>query len=500
MLIQTKYGRLKFYLLSVVVSGIVGAGLVPDGIPYLNFIIGLLLWAVSIIPLFLWVRSGMRTIAMFPLISIFYGVQYGLCIFSQAPAIVIHSQETVLSWDSVLQAQIYSLLGLVAMQIGHWLACRQRLRVFSPIRLYVPPKRRFLLIFSLFSVGLIGVFMQATSWNDSLGGIGTFLRFNWLLIPAVLAIGLYSHRERGEERFLSKRWLWASVAGLIVFGLVTTTMLESVFISLLFVWVIIASRTRKVSLLLLVVTFFIVSLFNSVKMDVRQGSRSSEGTTVTALSKWSGAVAGADYTRLLFDRSEFGESAYWRELLSRFSLLNRFAWVCDNTPGRVPFFGGRSYMPFFHVWIPRIAWPDKPIMSDVTMELDFAYELRDATMGFSYSIGIGLISEAYANYGAGGVFIVALFIGAVLGLFGLLFNRPNSDCAAAIYAVCLSSFLNGLGSSAIIMFGNLAQVVICAALLIAPFSVSQSAGRTRDKCLTDNSVIRLRGEKDETVY
>ncbi len=73
---------------------------------------------------------------------------------------------------------------------------------------------------------------------------------------------------------------------------------------------------------------------------------------------------------------------------------------------------GDSLRNFFNVLIPRILWPDKPIISPGT-EFDLAFR------GFvlQSSLAIGFIAEAYWNLGWTGVFLISGMIGLQMGWF-----------------------------------------------------------------------------------
>lgn len=75
-------------------------------------------------------------------------------------------------------------------------------------------------------------------------------------------------------------------------------------------------------------------------------------------------------------------------------------------------FAGRSYRYLPIVLIPRIIYPSKPIITDVSRELSYA-----ANGNYNSSSSAGFPAEAYWNLGWTGVFIVAVVLGLVTSLW-----------------------------------------------------------------------------------
>jgi hypothetical protein len=73
---------------------------------------------------------------------------------------------------------------------------------------------------------------------------------------------------------------------------------------------------------------------------------------------------------------------------------------------------GDSYRYWKIVWIPRIIYPDKPIITDVGRELSYA-----ANGNYDSSSSAGLAPEAYWNGGWPLSISIAIFLGLVFGLW-----------------------------------------------------------------------------------
>jgi len=93
----------------------------------------------------------------------------------------------------------------------------------------------------------------------------------------------------------------------------------------------------------------------------------------------------------------------------RLSFVNAGTFVINQYDHGMP---GNSYRYLPIVWIPRIIYPDKPIITDVGRELSYA-----ANGNYNSSSSAGLAAEAYWNGGWLYVIAVAIFLALLFGLW-----------------------------------------------------------------------------------
>jgi len=93
----------------------------------------------------------------------------------------------------------------------------------------------------------------------------------------------------------------------------------------------------------------------------------------------------------------------------RLSFVNAGTFVINQYDHGMP---GNSYRYLWIVWIPRIIYPEKPIITDVGRELSYA-----ANGNYNSSSSAGLAAEAYWNGGWLYTIGVAIFLALVLGLW-----------------------------------------------------------------------------------
>jgi len=75
---------------------------------------------------------------------------------------------------------------------------------------------------------------------------------------------------------------------------------------------------------------------------------------------------------------------------------------------------GQSYRYWSIVWIPRIIYRNKPIITDVSRELSFA-----ANGNYNSSSSAGLAAEAYWNGGWIATISISIFVAIVFGLLSI---------------------------------------------------------------------------------
>jgi hypothetical protein len=93
--------------------------------------------------------------------------------------------------------------------------------------------------------------------------------------------------------------------------------------------------------------------------------------------------------------------------------------VQAKTPEEVPFFDGATYAPIPRLLIPRFIDDEKGISHVANIMLSINYGVLTIEGAQTTSVGWGLISEAYANFGYLGV----LLVGAGLGVFYAMVAR-----------------------------------------------------------------------------
>ncbi|HVU32289.1 MAG TPA: hypothetical protein VHE61_02570 [Opitutaceae bacterium] len=155
------------------------------------------------------------------------------------------------------------------------------------------------------------------------------------------------------------------------------------------------------------------------------------------------------------------------DLMRRASLFQIVCVAVDMTPDRRPFLLGDSYANIAAQLVPRAIWPNKPKPTDSVKLLSVQLGLQTNEQADVTSIGFGMISEAYANFG----FVGPAALGFVMG-FGLVMislstmNAPTFSLAGVINILFLAWCLNA-ESPLVVWTSSLYQacVALCGLLL-----------------------------------
>ena len=179
------------------------------------------------------------------------------------------------------------------------------------------------------------------------------------------------------------------------------------------------SHFKKISFITLLI-FFILSI-QSIKMEYRRMT-------------WYGGGGGRDqfeiFTSLLLDKLSAPEQIFTMEgFLPVIARLNQgmiVSRVMGYIPGNKPFADGETiFNSTFSTFVPRIFWPDKPIAGGkYNMQRFTGMQIE------GYSMNVGVIGEAYGNFGKNGgvvfMFVYGVFFNLVFYfLIGLLKKNPT---------------------------------------------------------------------------
>lgn len=174
------------------------------------------------------------------------------------------------------------------------------------------------------------------------------------------------------------------------------------------------------------------------------------------------------YTTSYWDGSEFGE---------RMGALARLCYIGVATMVVAWRDGGQSgdslsYMST--VLVPRLLWPDKPIVTSIGSDLYTA-----ATGGQGSSIAPGLFSEAYWNFGWLGIPLLMVPLGVILTIFSKYSLNVVHREAWLHFPAVLIGILAGMRVDGMFVSDIVGTCIMALAYALAVFTVEQFMGRPR---------------------
>lgn len=240
----------------------------------------------------------------------------------------------------------------------------------------------------IFRINIPNIIVQL----GQLGYVGYFLVGYWAL--------------RNQRR----RWVWL-VAGLTIIdsivGLVQLSKHAAIFPAMMLPLAYLYHRVtlRRLSLIIAIMVpyYFVVA---DIVTDTRGlVTRSETGRAVLSetVQVLSARAGGVDQSRVNDPDYQIG----W----ARLSYVNAGAFAISLYDQGIP---GDSLRDIFVVWIPRIVYPDKPIITDIGREFTFR-----ANGNYNSSTSPSIPAEAYWTYGWIGVVLFAALMAPVLALWSI---------------------------------------------------------------------------------
>jgi hypothetical protein len=129
--------------------------------------------------------------------------------------------------------------------------------------------------------------------------------------------------------------------------------------------------------------------------------------------------------------------------MERASLFQLVCYALDTVPDRTPFLMGETYSYVPPQVVPRFLWPTKPSPNDSVKTLSVKLGVLTADQAETTSIGYGLITEGYVNFGLYGPAILGLILGWALRKTALGTAQCSTISGGGILRIlCLAWCLN----------------------------------------------------------
>ena len=238
----------------------------------------------------------------------------------------------------------------------------------------------------------------------------------------------------------------SGIASLVLGG--SMWMLLMVFLELTVIEIL---QRRLFRLAVLAPFFVLLVMIQSVKGDLRTVIYANPDMSLSerielfagllTIKYIDGVDLPGEQRRLASEEDEEGEERAG-ELSEAFNrvLDDSLERVLAMTPVPVPYWDGSTFEPLLYMFVPRFAWPEKPVRTawhEFGVKYGFLNENDDFT-----SITYNLFAEGYMNFGSPGLYGIAFVLGVLLALLELLSDWyfKKSTFFAAI--VCLVPLLN----------------------------------------------------------
>ncbi|PZS03682.1 MAG: hypothetical protein DLM70_08770 [Chloroflexi bacterium] len=462
-----------------------------ETIPFYVHMAGVLLAGICVFPLARWYAQGARSLPMFEIICLSYGVQYSLPLYLQPNQLAVSSGATVVfDWFATFRTLLLAGLGVASMIVAYYTVQRvPAVKKLPKVDLQMSDAQlsRYLAVAFIFGLGT-SVLTALHLTPDNTGPLGFAVRL--VSIQSFTAIALLTARVYSQKRswngwrYLLYIWVAASVS----IGLASGS-LENVFVPAVIVVLIRWQKTRRFPWRPLFAGAIVFLLLQPIKAEYRaQISNVLYPPGLTQkLTLW--FQDSVDMVQGLTDGGVVSNAqTVSTSATSRLDLLHAFVLVDTVTPESVPYLGGGSYVYLAYSWVPRLLWPGKPDASDANNHLALTYGRLSQSQVGSAQVGLGQVTEAYANFGIFGVLLIMALQGVMYSFLNLLLNSARSEGGVAIYLAQMVWFLNGIGSSTAILLGGIVQGLLPSVLILKVFVSTESF---RQDTVSTGSAVEL---------
>jgi hypothetical protein len=405
-----------------------------------------------------------------PVFCLAYALQFAFPVFTHDDTFqLLGGQIKYLTEGEVVAALLLAIAGICSLQIGYYWFQIGAYKNIVPVA-HLPLNKRRALTYCV----LVGIFLPLLftfqgiipeEFQQPLSSILRLLQNQVLVVIGILGWLYYSrHGSRIYGLWLYGLVLIASMRG------ISSGSLEQALVPVGVLFVVKWLYTRRVPITPIIATVALVVFLSPVKSDYRQQTWQGENPDLaeqsslvrgtawisSAVEYWQDTFAGSR------DLTEATSSA-----TSRADFIHQVAHIYSMTPTVVPYQYGKTYSFFAVAFIPRIVWPDKPTAGSANEFYAVTYGVTSEEGAKTTTFGVSILGEAFMNFGWAGVILVMLLQGILIGALQHAFGgQVSGPGGQAVFLAFFVYFLNGIGSSAEIMFGGILQNLICGYLIL----------------------------------
>ena len=195
---------------------------------------------------------------------------------------------------------------------------------------------------------------------------------------------------------------------------------------------------------------------------------------------------------LMVDWFAAGTDALWSgraesDVLERASLLHMLVLVQRTTPDFIPYLEGETYALLPSMLVPRFLDPEKTVSQAALNLLSIRYGLQTTESIARTTIGWGLVSEAYANFGYEAVLVVGALFGVICGALMRLSVGAAPNSLPMFITIAATLVLLNVEADFAYLLTTLAQT-LAAILIVAALAylLRATAAPSRAKHLIGN--------------
>lgn len=455
----------RHYWLSATAACAIGTAIAAAfDVPPIHALLALLLLAICVYPSFNYHAAAGTTVPAIPIFAGAFALQFAI------PALLgDHELSTISGERRVSDESLTAALVIANLSFCVFLGCvyakpvRQMVSTLPVFALHLNRTRALVFAVGFGAIGILaGRLLPSVSPEVQIQYGALFRVLQNQLLVAIVVLAWLAYTGNG----LGLRASYYALVGAAVLTGLSSGFLEAVLvpIGLMFAAQWIFRRRISVALLALIACGMV--FLNPAKGEYRDRVWFSNEAELSAPAKavvW--VDAAVDYWKGVLDGTyASGQAAY--QLGRRTSMIDALAHVYELTPDFEPYLDGETYAYFAYSLVPRFVWPEKPTAT-ANATLGVRYLLTTPEGAERSTFGISLLGEGYANFGLVGAMGIMAIMAVLILALQRMFATPLSGAGGyALFMAFFIFFLNGLGSSAEILLGNLLQSMLVSYVLM----------------------------------
>ena len=368
----------------------------------------------ALAPWYLWVNGRVKGLPIWPLFSLTALWAYALPMLTEHPVVSQFPPDFQLL--GALLVTGFLVIGTLA-----WLPF---VRVFAPTAEFVRmlPLSRGRTLFFLFLMAGLGLTVISTTGTVNTSGSAYSIVRAFALGLSTLSIFYFGYQMGAGQLGLSERLLFGGLLIASVIASITSMLLVGGMSMILLAFISYFLGRGRVPWTPLVLTGLAFYFLHAGKTEQRDQYWGEVMWRPIALSEypkffsdWAGhsSQSIADQFQSKKDGHDKAQAA--NKIWERSSLMHLVLYIQYSTPSSIPYLNGDTYRVIPQLLIPRVLSPEKLGSHYGNTVLAVQYGITEREDETGTSIGFGLISEAYANFGYLGCVMVALALGAASG-------------------------------------------------------------------------------------
>jgi hypothetical protein len=366
-------------------------------IPGEHLLFGSVVVILGIVPTFQYFWKGMKdSVPLMALHGLFYTFSFGFVAFTDINPFIRPGDEYL------TKALACTIAGLVLLYIGYYVVAglifRSQQPFQFPSRVAINEMSLWGWIFESFYLVWL-IYFSGTR----IPSIDQFMPVLGWLGKGILLYQFF----KGNMAVVGRILLWGGVIPYELIAGVATGAFANVLILLVFIGVVILSTKKRLPVFIIILSLITVIITQPLKVEYRKVVWGELGSHLNVFEKAHLFLTIAK--EYYVDGQSFAQA--YSGFFSRTDHLGTTAAIIAQTPQIIPYLHGLTYINLITSWIPRIAWPNKP-MEDFGNVWAKWYGLMGSS-DFVTSYNLPWLPEFYMNFGLlgilGGMLLVGVF-------------------------------------------------------------------------------------------